>query len=329
MLDRESDVTSERPDMLRADLHLHSWHSRQSGSLKFLKSRDCYSRPEEVYRTARGRGMDLVTITDHDSIHGCLEVLEANPDAADFFVSEEVSCWFPGDAEIEVHLGVYGMTERLHAEIQGVRDNVWEVAAALREAGVFFSLNHLLHFYRGQVPLADYLRLLHEVPGLETRNGTMLPAHNQLAALIADRHDGTARLAAVGGSDAHTLRRIGRTWTAAPGRTAAEFLESLARGRSVVGGAHGRAVTVASDAYGVIGSYVASLAGIGPRDHALAHRLACLLFAVVSAPAQFLPCAIALSGKRAEAREVRRARAQLAGWLEAGCDSSSPVQAQT
>jgi predicted metal-dependent phosphoesterase TrpH len=328
MPDPASETTPQRPGILRADLHVHSWHSRQSGNLKFLKSRDCYSRPEEVYRAARRRGMDLVTITDHDSIEGCLEVLDANPDAADFFVSEEVSCRFPG-ADIEVHLGVYGMTEALHAEIQGVRDNVWEVAAALREAGVFFSLNHLLHFYRGQVPLADYLRLLHEVPGLETRNGTMLPAHNQLAALIADRHEGTARLGEVGGSDAHTLRRIGRTWTAAPGRTVADFLESLARGRSVVGGAHGRAVTVAADAYGVIGSYVASLAGIGPRDHAAAHRLACLLFAMVSAPAQFLPCAIALSGKRAEAREVRRARAQLAGWLDAGCESSSPVQAQT
>jgi predicted metal-dependent phosphoesterase TrpH len=328
MPDPASETSPQRPGILRADLHVHSWHSRQSGNLRFLKSRDCYSRPEEVYRTARRRGMDLVTITDHDSIEGCLEVLDANPDAADFFVSEEVSCRFPG-ADIEVHLGVYGMTEALHAEIQGVRDNVWEVAAALREAGVFFSLNHLLHFYRGQVPLADYLRLLHEVPGLETRNGTMLPAHNQLAALIADRHEGTARLGEVGGSDAHTLRRIGRTWTAAPGRTAADFLESLARGRSVVGGAHGRAVTVAADAYGVIGSYVASLAGIGPRDHAAVHRLACLLFAMVSAPAQFLPCAIALSGKRAEAREVRRARAQLAGWLDAEYESSSPVQAQT
>ncbi len=34
----------------------------------------------------------------------------------------------------------------------------------------------------------------------------------------------------IGGSDAHTLRRVGRTWTEAPGRTRDEFLTSLREG---------------------------------------------------------------------------------------------------
>ena len=37
--------------------------------------------------------------------------------------------------------------------VQPLRRNVFDVAACLREAGVFFALNHLLFFYRGQVPL--------------------------------------------------------------------------------------------------------------------------------------------------------------------------------
>ena len=53
---------------LRADLHVHTCHSRQSGDFRFLRSRDCYSRPEEVYRVAKSRGMDLVAITDHNLI---------------------------------------------------------------------------------------------------------------------------------------------------------------------------------------------------------------------------------------------------------------------
>ncbi len=143
------------------------------------------------------------TITDHDSIEGCLEFLDRHPEAHDFFVSEEVSCRYPG-TDIEVHFGVYGTTEALHAALQPLRGNVFDVAAALREAGVFFTLNHLLHFYRGQIPLASYLRLLAEVPALETRNGTMLEPHNDLVALIAERWrkepggsgGGSARLAA-------------------------------------------------------------------------------------------------------------------------------------
>ena len=59
--------------LLRADLHVHSYHSGYAGRQNVLRARDCYSEPEAVYRTAKARGMDLVTITDHDSIDGCLE----------------------------------------------------------------------------------------------------------------------------------------------------------------------------------------------------------------------------------------------------------------
>ena len=97
-----------------------------------------------------------------------------------------MSCRLP-DGDVEVHFGVYGMTEALHRDIQPLRRNVFEVAAALRQAGVFFALNHLLHFYRGQIPFDSYLRLLDEVPALEVRNGTMLPSHNLLVEALAGR----------------------------------------------------------------------------------------------------------------------------------------------
>src|SRR5207249_8268915 len=130
--------------------------------------------------------------------------------------------------------------------------NVFDVTARLREADVFFSLNHLLHFYRGQLPLNAYLRLLDEVPALEARNGTMLAAQNRLVEEIAARWTrpcGMARLGMVAGSDAHTLRRVGLTWTSAPGRTRDEFLFSLRQGLGRPGGRDGTAATVARDAY--------------------------------------------------------------------------------
>jgi predicted metal-dependent phosphoesterase TrpH len=269
--------------------------------------------------------MDLVTITDHDSIDGCLELLNARPDATDVFISEEVSCRFPG-SDLEVHLGAYGLSERIHRELQPLRGNVFDVVAALTREGIFFSLNHLLHFYRGQVPLHDYLRLLEQVPALESRNGTMLQAHNELVALIASAFRGR-RLGTVGGSDAHTLTRVGRTWTEAPGTTAAEYLRSLASGVSAVGGDHGSAWSVAADAYAVIGAYVASLLGFGPRDHGALHRSGCLLFSAASLPIQFLPILITVAGKHAERREVRRVRAQLAAWLDDVAPAREAIEA--
>jgi len=297
---------------LRADLHVHTCHSRQSGTLRFLRSRDCYSTPEAVYRTAKARGMDLVAITDHDSIDGALELFSAHPGADDIIAGEEVTCWMP-EGGVEVHLGVYGMTEALHREIQPLRENVFEVAACLRAADAFFALNHLLHFYRGQVPLESYLRLLDEVPALEVRNGTMLESHNALIEGLAAHWPapGGGRLAVVAGSDAHTLRRVGLTWTSAPGRTREEFLRSLRNGLGVPGGRHGGTGPVAGDAYRVVASYIAALAGFGPQDVRGWRRAGCLAFSAASLPAQFLPLVLAAARKMRERREVAAARARL------------------
>jgi predicted metal-dependent phosphoesterase TrpH len=311
---------------LRADLHVHSWHSTQAGNMRFLKSRDCYSNPEDVYLVAKARGMDLVTITDHDSIDGCLELLARRPGATDIFISEEVSCWFPGTG-IQVHLGVYGTTEQLHRELQPLRGNAFDVIARLREAGVFFSLNHLLHFYRREVPLDTYLRLLDHVPALEVQNGTMLRAHNDLIAYLARCWKGGTALGMTGGSDAHTLRRVGRTWTEAPGTNAEEFLRSLQQRRSATGGVHGGIGAVAGDAYGVVTKYCGSLVGLGPCQQSVLRRAGCLAFSVVSLPAQFVPLALVAAGKRREARHVRHVEAEVARRM-GGTTSAAPLAVQ-
>ena len=145
--------------LLRADLHVHSWHSGHANHMRFLRARDCYSDPEAVYRAAKARGMDLVTITDHDSIGGCLEFLDRHPDAGDFFISEEIECLVPG-LPLKVHIGAYDINERIHRDVQPLRRSVFETAAYLRQQGVFFTLNHLFFFLHGQMPLGDYLDAL-------------------------------------------------------------------------------------------------------------------------------------------------------------------------
>jgi predicted metal-dependent phosphoesterase TrpH len=286
--------------MARADLHVHSWHSGYNHDLPFLRSRDCYADPVAVYRTAKARGMDFVTITDHDSLDGCLELLDRLPEAsADVIVGEEISCRLPGSG-IEVHFGVWGLTEALHRDVQPLRQNAFEVAACLRAAGVLFSFNHPVHFYRGQVPLDEYLRLVDAAAAVETRNGAMLPAHNDLARrLVRSR-------AEVGGSDAHTLRRVGCTWTEAPGGTPAEFLASIAAGRGRVGGDHGGTLPLAADIYGVIAQYWLSLIGLRRHELGWPRRALGLTFSVVTAPFEFIPLLIAARSKSREAEWVER-----------------------
>ena len=300
--------------MLRADLHVHSWHSGYNHDLPFLKSRDCFADPLAVYQAAKARGMDLVAITDHDSIDGGLELLSRAPDGRDVILGEEVSCWLPVDGgtgdrtRVEVHFGTWGMTETAHRELQPLRGNALEVAAYLRQAGIFFSFNHPFHFYQGQLPLERYLDLLIDAaPAVETRNGAMLPAHNALAAALAAARGRVA----VGGSDAHTLRRVGTTWTAAPGETREGFLANLAAGRGRVGGVHGSTLQLAGDIYGVIAQYWLSLAGLRRQENGLGRRLFGATFSLVTLPGEFVPLIVAARSKQREARWVASCAAAL------------------
>ena len=209
---------------------------------------------------------------------------------------------------VEVHFGTWGMTEVAHRELQPLRGNALEVAAYLRAAGIFFAFNHPFHFYQGQLPLERYLELLVDAaPAIETRNGAMLPEHNHLAAALA-RSRGRF---VVGGSDAHTLRRVGTTWTAAPGATRDEFLANVAAGRGRVGGVHGGTFQLAADIYGVIAQYWLSLAGLRRHEITVPRRILGASFSLATLPGEFVPLIVAARSKRRESRWVASSAAAL------------------
>src|SRR5262249_44161426 len=158
---------------------------------------------------------------------------------------------------------------------------------------------HLFFFLDRQMPATDYLRtLLPLFSAFEARNGTMLQSHNALVEdIVAERRRAGFTTVAVGGSDAHTLAGVATTYTEAPGRTRAEFLQSLRDGRTRVGGRHGGTLRVMREIYGVVGRYWASLVGVGRQDLAWRRRAIGLAFSTVSMPAEFIPALIAVVDK--------------------------------
>jgi predicted metal-dependent phosphoesterase TrpH len=216
---------------MRSDLHVHTIHSGMC-TVPVLNRvcRECYSDPEEVYETLKRSGMDLVTVTDHDSIDS-VERLRRHPD---FFLSEEVSCRTSSGTHL--HIGVYGIEERDHLQMQRRAADFPSLLAYLRERKLLFSVNHAFSGLTGSRTRADFEEFVEAFPAVETRNGQMLPAANRYAeemALLAGK-------AVVGGSDAHTLACLGRTYTEVAGaRTPTEFLEGLKRGQGAVRGESG------------------------------------------------------------------------------------------
>lgn len=64
---------------MRCDLHVHNRHSGMcTVPLLDRICRESYNDPGSVYETLKHGGMDLVTITDHDSI-GAVESLCSIP----------------------------------------------------------------------------------------------------------------------------------------------------------------------------------------------------------------------------------------------------------
>ncbi len=170
--------------------------------------RESYNDPVDVYETLKRRGMDLVTVTDHDSIEA-VESLRRRPD---FFLSEEVTCVTPSG--LEIHVGVFGIEDRDHIQLQRRREDIQALAAYLCEQSIFFSVNHVFSSLTGRRSEFDFELFGDLFPGMETLNGQIPAGNNAAAARLAREW----RKSEIGGSDSHTLASLGLTYTEVPGR---------------------------------------------------------------------------------------------------------------
>ena len=219
----------------RADMHVHSTASELSklGIQRSLHLPECATEPEEVYELAKRRGMDFVTVTDHDTIAGVLQI-EHLPGV---FVSEELTVWFKGEPQA-VHVLCYGITQDDHEWLQAHNDSVEDCAEFLNDRQITAALAH--PFYAVEAPLAPRhrRRLAQLFPIWETRNGSRAKELNLPAFVYIETHGGTG----IGGTDDHAGIDIGRTFTETPAaHNAAEFLAHIRAGHAVSHGDQGGA----------------------------------------------------------------------------------------
>jgi predicted metal-dependent phosphoesterase TrpH len=192
--------------------------------------RESYSDPLVVYDTLKERGMDLVTVTDHDSIDAS-EVLRSKPD---FFLSEEVSCLLP--TQRRLHVSVFNITERQHTELQRRRDDFFALIAYIAAEDLLFCLNHPFCGISGAREQTDFDLFASLLPAVEVLNGHLGRRSNAAAGEFAKRH-GKIELA---GSDAHAICGLGAAFTEVPGaRTREEYLTALRHGRGRARGESG------------------------------------------------------------------------------------------
>jgi predicted metal-dependent phosphoesterase TrpH len=206
--------------------------------------RESYNDPDEVYFHCRRLGMSIVTLTDHDSIDAA-ERLRRHPD---FFLSEEVTCRLPSGTLM--HLGVYDITERDHAEIQHRRNDFIALLMFLTERKIFFSVNHIYSGLTGHREPEDFRWFASYVPAFEARNGQMCVRANESAQTLARRLGKMV----IAGSDSHTIAGVARTYTEVPCATnIGDFFAGLRAGRGRIHGVHGSYWKLTADIYRITG----------------------------------------------------------------------------
>jgi len=125
--------------LYKADLHVHSEYSKiEGGALKRITHSESYTPPEEVYRIAKKRGMDFITITDHNSIQGALKISHFD----DVFISEEVTTKFPEDG-CEIHLITLNINEKL-PDLSKIPFPRWDILKKDK-----YIVDKVLHLTRG------------------------------------------------------------------------------------------------------------------------------------------------------------------------------------
>lgn len=200
--------------------------------------------------------MSYVTLSDHDSIEGALYLLNRYPDLDDFFISEEVETYFP-ETRQRVHLGVYGLDEEQHREIQRLRADIRELIPYLKSRNIVFAVNHLLQNYRMKNVAEKYIAEMIEMCDVfEVLNGAMASSNNKVVyRIVASLREKGRRISMVGGSDAHTLKHIGKVYTVSRADSIPQFIENVRSGDCFAWGQEMRFTELVTDIYGLILAY--------------------------------------------------------------------------
>lgn len=198
------DGFANRP--IRADLHVHT-----SGSP------DCAVEPKQMLRRCRSLGLDVVCITDHDTISTALQLRTAWPEAV--VVGEEITT---ADGEL---IGLF-LSEPIPPGLSAV-----DTAKRIHEQGGVVYLQHPFDLRRRCLDERAIEQIADSIDVVEIFN----PRSSDEANRRAKDLRATLGVAAGAGSDAHHLEHVGRTLVELPSFAGpAEFLDSLGSARVIV-----------------------------------------------------------------------------------------------
>jgi predicted metal-dependent phosphoesterase TrpH len=200
----------------KADLHTHTKYSGMS-KLRFIRFPDAVSDPEEVVRAAEKRGLDVVCVTDHDTIRGA-KMAEKVAGNVEVIVGEEVST---ADGEV---IGLF-VNEEIPRGLSAE-----ETIDRIHTMGGLAIAPHPFSSHCSS--LANLLFEL-KLDGVELFNAFHRDGYTND---IAQRLCENLAVAKTGGSDAHAPMMVGDAYTTFDGSTAEELRKAILQKKTGFGG---------------------------------------------------------------------------------------------
>lgn len=267
-----------RKSEFRADLHVHSCYSKHPGEwiLQRLGAHESYTPVEAIYRQAKEQGNAFVTLTDHNTIDGALELCRLHPD--DCFVSTEATAYFPEDG-CKIHVLCYDITPAQFSVIQRARENIYNLRDYLRQENIACSVAHATFSVNNRLTIDHLEKLLVLFNVFEGINGTRGREGNlvwqqvlesltpeTMARLVAKHHldpwgDEPWLKGQTGGSDDHAGLFMGYTWTRAEAQTKAGFIDAIRERRTTASGRFGDYKALAYGIYKIASEHVRQKGG--------------------------------------------------------------------
>src|SRR3954447_1269453 len=258
--------------MSKCDLHIHSRHSSRSEEWLFRRFDfpDSYSDPRRLHAQLFAAGMDFITITDHDTIEGCLEIA----DLPDTFISEQITTYFPQDL-CKIHLLAWGMTEANHADITKARENIFDLQQYLQQNQIAHAVAHPLYSINGKLTAAHLEKLILLFKHFEGLNGLRDALLSDLTQTLlggltekkieefANRqnlsptHAEPWRKILTGGSDDHGGKFLASAYTETPNvRSTRGFLQKIRAGACAPKGHGGTPLALSHGFYNTVSCFI-------------------------------------------------------------------------
>ncbi|HDR15005.1 MAG TPA: hypothetical protein ENN79_05875 [Desulfobacteraceae bacterium] len=251
---------------MKIDLHVHSRFSIRPSQwvLQKIGCAESFTDPQRLREIAKERGMSMVTITDHNTIEGALEIAHL----PDVFVSEEVTTYFPDDG-CKIHVLVFNISEEQHRDIQKARPSIFDLVGYLRGEGIIHAVAHPLYSTNDRMNADHFEQLLLLFENFEL-NGARDEGQNEMLQSILSRLGprDIERLAnrhgiepcfsepwkkhLTGGSDDHSSLNIARKYTEVPNAGSLNgFFKGISDGQSRIRGMEATPLTMSYMIYSI------------------------------------------------------------------------------